>query len=401
MVPTPWHGAGVAAHSTTFMSTLRLVGVAPHPPFDPLAWSGTSRYLFQALERRRVLAGAVPAWPPWPLVSLAKGLAVSPSIERWRQRYELGRTLRAALSAVGGLRAGRVDREPDALLQIGGWYDFARIPGLRPRLRCSYHDCNLALSLREGGARAGPPPRHVRRTLDAEQRLFDRLEVIMTMSEWLRRSFIEDCRQDPAKVVNVGAGANLAALPDLPKRAWDPPRLLFVGIEWERKGGPEVLDAFERLHGVMPEAELWIVGPPAPPDERRRPGVRWVGRVLRRTPAGEAAIDHLYREATCFVMPSRFEPFGVALLEAMAYGLPCVGTRRCAMPEIIEDGVSGSLVPAHDADALGDALLAIASDPARAQAMGAAGRERLIARYTWDGVAGRMVTAIERRLDER
>jgi glycosyltransferase involved in cell wall biosynthesis len=383
------------------MSTLRLVGVAPQPPLDPLTWSGISRYLFQALGRRGVLAGAVPAWPPQPLEWLAKGVAISPSRERWRERYELGRTLRTELSAVGGIRAGRVDREPDALLQIGGWYDFARIPRLRPRLRCSYHDCNLALSLREAGPRTGPLPRHVRRTVDAEQRLFDRLDVIMTMSEWLRRSFIEDYRQDPARVVNVGAGANLAAVPDLPERAWDPPRFLFVGIEWERKGGPEVLDAFERLRGVIPDAELWIVGPSAPPADGRRPGVRWVGRILRRTPAGESAIERLYREATCFVMPSRFEPFGVALLEAMAYGLPCVGSRRCAMPEIIEDGVSGSLVPASDADALGDALLAIASDPARAQAMGAAGRERLIARYTWDGVAGRMVTAIERRLDER
>jgi alpha-maltose-1-phosphate synthase len=383
------------------MSPPRIVGVALQDPLDPLTWSGITRHLFGALGRRGAVAGAVAAWPPAPAVALAKAVAVATPRELWRERYESGRTLRAALSVAGGVRARRLDRAPDALLQIGAWYDFSRVPGLHPGLRCSYHDCNLAASLERGRFATDANARHVRRTLSAENRVFDRLDLIMTMSEWLRRSFIEDCGQDPAKVVNVGAGANLVAVPDLAERAWERPRLLFVGVEWERKGGPEVLAAFRRVRHEMPEAELWIAGPAQPATRAEEPGVRWLGRILRRTPEGDAAMHRLYRQATCFVMPSRFEPFGIAFLEAMAYGLPCVGARVCAIGEIIEEGVSGSLVPPGDADALAEELLTLVRDPERCRAMGSAGRERLLAQYTWDHVAERMLTEIERSLGKR
>ena len=63
-----------------------------------------------------------------------------------------------------------------------------------------------------------------------------------------------------------------------------------------------------------------------------------------------------YRRATAFVMPSRYEPFGIVFLEAMAYWLPCVGSRTCAMPEIIDEGVTGLLAEPDDVDSLADCL---------------------------------------------
>jgi glycosyltransferase involved in cell wall biosynthesis len=80
----------------------------------------------------------------------------------------------------------------------------------------------------------------------------------------------------------------------------------------------------------------------------------------------------------------------------MAYGLPCIASDRCAMPEIVADGMSGFTVDAHDVDALGQRLLEL-TDPERARAFGEAGRRRLEERFTWDGVAARIVAAVASR----
>lgn len=95
---------------------------------------------------------------------------------------------------------------------------------------------------------------------------------------------------------------------------------------------------------------------------------RWLGQA--------ESLRTLYRNATAFVMPSVFEPFGVVFVEAMHYGLACIGADTCAMPEIIEDGVSGMLVKVGDVEELASAMMELAGDPARAQAMGQAGQRR-------------------------
>jgi glycosyltransferase involved in cell wall biosynthesis len=98
-----------------------------------------------------------------------------------------------------------------------------------------------------------------------------------------------------------------------------------------------------------------------------------------------------YQQADLFVLPSRRESFGLVLAEAMACGLPVVATTAGAIPEVVEDGVTGILVPPDDAEALADAVVSLLSDRPRMQAMGAAGAKRVRERFTWDKVAQRVV----------
>ncbi len=277
------------------------------------------------------------------------------------------------------------------MLQIGAWYDLGATNGLR----CSYHDGNLAVSLARPKPSLDRSDRGIQRALAAERRLYDGLDLIFTMSDWLRRSFVDDFRQAPEKVITVGAGANLASLPQVPERSFESPRILFVGKRWERKGGPQLLEAFRLMREERPDAELWIAGPEKPPAEA--PGVRFIGRVDRGSADGERRLDELYRGATVFAMPSVYEPFGVVFLEAMAYRLPCIGSDRCAMPEIIDDGVTGHVVGAFDTAGLARRLLELA-EPDRARSFGEAGHGRFLERYTWDGVATRMLDAVAERL---
>ena len=98
-----------------------------------------------------------------------------------------------------------------------------------------------------------------------------------------------------------------------------------------------------------------------------------------------------YQQADLFVLLSRRESFGLVLAEAMACGLPVVATTAGAIPEVVEDGVTGVLVPPDDPKTLANAILSLLSDGPRLQAMGRAGVERVRERFTWDKVAQRVI----------
>jgi phosphatidyl-myo-inositol dimannoside synthase len=101
------------------------------------------------------------------------------------------------------------------------------------------------------------------------------------------------------------------------------------------------------------------------------------------------ALRRAYAGADVFVLPTQVEGFGVVFLEAMYHGLPVVAVRASATPEVVEDGVTGVLVPAGDSEALATALIALLSDGDRRRAMGEAGRRRVDRLYRFDHFAAR------------
>src|SRR4029077_11713442 len=95
-----------------------------------------------------------------------------------------------------------------------------------------------------------------------------------------------------------------------------------------------------------------------------------LGDLDKNSAEGWANLAEAYTSADVFALPTRFEPFGVAFVEAMHFGLPCIGPRACAVPEIIVDGETGFTVPVDDVEALTDRLLRLLTDPSLARTMG-------------------------------
>jgi starch synthase len=127
--------------------------------------------------------------------------------------------------------------------------------------------------------------------------------------------------------------------------------------------------------------------------QRERTGVVWIDRLL-----SQHELSAVLTAATTFVCPSVYEPLGIVNLEAMACGVPVVGTRTGGIPEVVNDGVTGRLVPIEQLDDgtgtpidpdLADTLIEVVSDPENARRMGAAGRQRAEAEFGWDAVAER------------
>ena len=247
-----------------------------------------------------------------------------------------------------------------------------------------YTDNTMALTQRHYPAWAPLSKRDADRWLRFEAEIFRGAAATFTYSEFARRSVIEDYGCPASSVLAAGAGAN-QALSSVEHKDYSAPRALFVGYEFERKGGEVLLDAWPMVLSRVPDAELSIAGPRRPPRRSLPPGVRWVGRGDRQ------ALDELYSAASVFTMPSLFEPWGHVFVEAMAYGLPCIGTQGCAMPEIIEDKVTGRLVPANEPEPLADALVELLSDPAKAAAMGRAGFAAVQREFLWSHVCDRVL----------
>lgn len=175
--------------------------------------------------------------------------------------------------------------------------------------------------------------------------------------------------------------------------------VLQLGRMVPRKGVDTVIRGFARAVRTLPQARLIIVGgdggdPAMQPEIVRLAGIAQGDGVADRvTFAGARPRDQLhlyYCAADVFVTTPWYEPFGITPLEAMACARPVIASAVGGLKSTVLQGETGLLVPPKDPGAVAAALVALLSDPTRAEAMGQAGLTRVREQYTWEGVASRM-----------
>jgi glycosyltransferase involved in cell wall biosynthesis len=371
----------------------KLAGVIDEDPFDPRTWSGSSIYFFNAFKQHGVLQEAVSAQPSKGIQYLYKLASFQPDMVRWKFKYYLSLGRYRQMTRAAKRNLDRVDADAyQVILQVGAWYDMT---GYKDKLVVSYHDANLATLIASPYGYPRISEAYIARTLKYERDLYQRIDLIFPMSRWLADSFIRDNGVDAWKVHPVGAGINLPYVREVKEKSYDTPRVLFVGKDFERKGGPFLLEAFARVRREIPNAELTIIGSriATPPE-----GVRCVGFLSKTNSADIERLLDEYERASVFVMPSLYEPFGIVFAEAMAHRLPCIGTNICAIPEIIDEGLTGYCVPPGNSAALAARLQSLLRDPASCCELGERGFEKYRRDYTWAAVTGRICAAIENRL---
>jgi glycosyltransferase involved in cell wall biosynthesis len=176
------------------------------------------------------------------------------------------------------------------------------------------------------------------------------------------------------------------------------PRVGMVGNLDARKNPALLVEALAAVRAAVPEVRCLLIG--AFPDPAYEAAVR--SRVASL--GLDAAVEvtgflpnpfPVVARLTVLAHPARRDPFPLALLEGMALGRPIVASAVGGIPEMIEDGVSGVLVPPDDAAALARALVALLGDPARRERLGAAARARLATRFSREGFAAAMFAAFE------
>ncbi len=220
------------------------------------------------------------------------------------------------------------------------------------------------------------------------RRAFHAAAALVPWSEWARRSLVDEYGVDPDRihVLAPGAAPELFAIgrqraeaapsAEPSSRPSEPVRVLFVGGDWARKGGPVLLEALRGLPAGSWHLDV-VTRDPVP----HTPGVT----VRHGIGPNSAELLRLYHEAELFVLPSLGECLAVVLMEATAAGLPVVTTDVGALGEAVRPAESGLLVPPKDVRALRQALAALLDDPARRRSMGRAGHD--LARQRFDARA--------------
>ena len=233
--------------------------------------------------------------------------------------------------------------------------------------------------------------------------------AVVAVSDGMRSDILSVYPEiSPERVRVIRNGINtLEYAPDpsadvLEKHGVDPerPYVIFVGRITRQKGVPVLLRAAAALD---PSAQLVLCAGAADTQElgeevaslvaelqAARTGVLWIPEMLPKP-----EIIQLLTHALAFVCPSVYEPLGIVNLEAMACSTAVVASRVGGIPEVVDDGVTGLLVPPDDPAALADALNLLLRDPGRAEAMGRAGRERAVTEFSWETVAAQTVALYE------
>jgi glycosyltransferase involved in cell wall biosynthesis len=218
-------------------------------------------------------------------------------------------------------------------------------------------------------------------------------------SQIMRRSHPADWN----KIEVVPLGVEPAALRPRPRAGSAPFRLVCAGRLAPVKGHRVLLDALRQLAAAgtglgTPTLHLAGDGPERASLERRVREAGLQDHVVFEGLLDRDALVALYRRCDLFVLPTFAEGVPVVLMEAMALELPCVSTWVCGVPELIDAGRSGVLVPPGDADALAAAIAALMVDPDRRRELGRQGRAAVLARYDVDRNVRRLHDVFSRRI---
>jgi alpha-maltose-1-phosphate synthase len=370
-------------------------GLIGYDPFDRRTWSGSSYYTFSQLREQGALNRAFGVELPrgqklWQMLR-----HLHPNRAIWRRHFYMSSAYREGLTDVVRSQLSPKDFDYDFFV-LGAMFD---VPGIvRGRSRCfSFHDGNLAQSLKAPHAPSGLSARRIDEGLAFERRVYHATDRIFSMSEYLRRSFIEDYGVPAERVSNVGAGINLDAVPEpFVGKQYDTQSILFIGVDFPRKGGQILLEAFRHVREVHPNATLHVVGPrELSLPGGLRSGVTHHGFLNKSNSVDLEILRGLFRKCSLFVLPSLYEPFGIAPLEAMVHEIPAVVSRGWALQEMVSPGVTGAHVEPGSVEDLANQLTSLLWDPQALQQMGVAARDVVLKRFTWPQVVGRMIAEID------
>lgn len=224
-------------------------------------------------------------------------------------------------------------------------------------------------------------------------------DIVTFPSQWAANSAIHDYGISPEKVHVIPMGANLDRIPPPEiaqgRRRSGECRLLFLGVDWKRKGGDIALEALlclEEKYGI--KAHLTVCGCQVPGDVSH-PRMRVIGFLDKGNPAQAEQLSQLFIETDYFLLPTRKECFGIVFCEASAYGVPSITTDTGGVAGAVAQGRNGYLLPeSARGDAYAKVIAEIESSDEYYKQLCRTSRSEYDNRVNWDIWAGAICSLI-------
>jgi len=225
----------------------------------------------------------------------------------------------------------------------------------------------------------------------AEKKIYEDATMIFTFGSLISWSLINHYKIPESKVVTVFAGSNVLIESENNIEKYAKKNILFVGVEWERKGGPILLQVFEKILAKHPDASLTIVG--CSP-QISLPNCNVVGKI----PVEEVA--QYYNSASVFCLPTLREPFGIVFIEAMKYRLPIIANNIGSLPDLVKNDYNGYLID-NNVEKYADAFCKLFDEPEKSKIMGENGYNFAKSKLTWPLVGENIKKYIDKHISSK
>jgi glycosyltransferase involved in cell wall biosynthesis len=189
---------------------------------------------------------------------------------------------------------------------------------------------------------------NIRQGIELDKKAFQKAAHCMLASDWNKNSAVNDYGIDTNNISVIPCGANLDAIPsvaNLNLTASGQCRLLFLGVEWERKGGDIALETFRLLKQKSINAHLHIIGCTPPHDLSGETGITVIPFLDKSDPGQFQQLQNIFFQTDFLLLPTRAECAGVVFSESSAYGIPSITTNTGGVSTYVKDGINGCTLP--------------------------------------------------------
>ena len=299
--------------------------------------------------------------------------------------YDYGRSLASRRFAIQRLEKFIKDNQINNILHTST-FDIPILTTYNDINHYLYCDSTWNLRLKFAHDKKKYTKKMLRESERFERLVYHKLKHIFSISEFVKKNLIDYYGINPNNITVVGTGRN-NIIPFEGEKDYNNGKILFVANKrFEEKGGFNLLKAFKLAVEKNFNLELILVG-----DKKYFEFAKKIKNVKVKSFIELGELQRLYNEATLFVMPAEYEPWGIVYLEALSCKIPIIGLNRNSLPEITNNGKYGFLLENSNTELLADAILNAYYNPSLLKEMGEKGQKYCLEKYSWNITACKII----------
>ncbi|MFL5742639.1 MAG: glycosyltransferase family 4 protein [Flavisolibacter sp.] len=374
------------------MRRIKIAYLTVNDPRDKRSWSGITYYLAQGLQRNvGDLDYLGPVKFPWIIEKAVRGIAKLSRIF-FKKEYNTKYSLLLSWYASRALKRKMKGKHYDCVVAPAASTEFAFFKTDLPTVYTSDTTFELISNYyKKEFENLGSISRWEGNLL--EKRSLQKSSFVIVSSHWAERSAIDYYKVPAEKICVTPLGANMDFFPDrgmiFEKEKNQTLTLLYLAVDWERKGGQIAYEALVHLHEMGIKAKLIICGC-VPPDGISHPFMEVIPFLNKNNKQDHDRFIELLSTSHFLILPTRADCSLIVACESNAYGMPAIATSTGGVPDVVKDGVNGYCLPYEARGSSYAELIAeIFHDKQRYHQLIASSRKRFEEELTWDHWAER------------